>query len=60
VLIDGPYLAGTGAHVGRTYDVAPDGAHFLMIKEGGSTGLPAVIHVVLNWQEELKRLMPMN
>jgi serine/threonine-protein kinase len=59
VLIDGPYLAGTGAHVGRTYDVAPDGARFLMIKEGGSTGLP-VINVVLNWQEELKRLIPMN
>jgi hypothetical protein len=61
VLIDGPYLAGTGAHVGRTYDVTPDGSRFLMITAGdGSTGLPPMIHVVLKWSEELKRLMSTN
>jgi hypothetical protein len=57
MLIDGPYLGGTGAHVGRTYDVARDGSRFLMVKDDGA-GVPPVIHVVLNWGEDLKRLLP--
>jgi serine/threonine-protein kinase len=61
VLIDGPYLGATGAHVGRTYDVAPAAARFLMIREGGgTTGAPPVIDMVVNWPEELKRLLPTN
>ena len=46
----------------RTYDVFPDGQRFLMIKEGPATddgSVPlAQITVVLNWFEELKRLVP--
>jgi serine/threonine-protein kinase len=44
---------------GRTYDVSPDGQRFLMIKEGaaGETSVPQLV-VVLNWFEELKRLVP--
>jgi serine/threonine-protein kinase len=59
MLIAGPYLGGTGSHVGRTYDVTRDGSRFLMVKDDGG-GVPPVIHVVLNWSEELKRLLPLD
>jgi len=39
------------------YDVTPDGQRFLMIKENEQDGRYTRIHVVLNWAEELKRLM---
>ena len=48
----------------RTYDLAPDGQRFLMVKEGAATddsAAPAVqIHVVLNWFEELRARVPVN
>ena len=59
------YYAGDSGGVGPllnpTYDVARDG-RFLMIKEQGAqatTASPSII-VVLNWFEELKRLVPGN
>ena len=55
------YLLGTGG--GRTYDVAQDGQRFLIIKEGGGdddTSAQPQIIVVLNWHEELKRLVPVD
>jgi hypothetical protein len=41
------------------YDVAPDGKRFLMLKPGvaPSRRVPE-LHVVVNWIEELKRLVP--
>ena len=45
----------------RRFDIAPDGQRFLMIKEGRTTledAAPPQINVVLNWSEELKRLVP--
>ena len=39
------------------YDVTPDGQRFLMI-ERDQESTPTQIHVVLNWFEELKRLVP--
>jgi Tol biopolymer transport system component len=42
----------------RTYDVAPDGRRFLMIKSVGETTTPASVVVVQNWFDELKRLVP--
>ena len=42
---------------GRTYDVSPDGKRFLTIKESPSGDLVGFV-VVLNWFEELKRLVP--
>ena len=51
------------AYPGRTYDIAPDGQRFLMIKEGGGadqTAAPPQIIVVQHWTEELKRLVPVN
>jgi serine/threonine-protein kinase len=41
------------------YDVTPDGQRFLMVKESEHEGSsPTQINVVLNWTEELKRLVP--
>jgi serine/threonine-protein kinase len=47
---------------GRTYDVSPDGSRFLMVRNAApSTGASAPqLVVVLNWQEELKRLAPVD
>ena len=46
--------------LGRTYDISPDGKRFLMIKEGGpgDETEPTQLILVLNWFEELKRLVP--
>ncbi len=58
VVFDGQYSLDTAAGHPR-YGVSPDGQHFLMLKrEEGDQ--PAEIHVVLNWFEELKRLVPTN
>jgi hypothetical protein len=40
-----------------TFDISPDGAHFLMI-EITPVQRANKLHVVLNWFEELKRLVP--
>jgi len=45
---------GAGDH--RMYDVAVDG-RFLMVVDRGSPS-ETQLHVVLNWFEELKRLVP--
>jgi eukaryotic-like serine/threonine-protein kinase len=42
--------------VGRPYDISPDGRRFLMIRNDTMSGA-ATINVVLNWTEELKRLV---
>ncbi len=58
VLFEGAYVRAGG---GRTYDVAPDGQQFLMIKESGGTedtsAAPTIV-LVQNWFEELRRLVP--
>jgi eukaryotic-like serine/threonine-protein kinase len=59
-LFEGPYGAAPN-QTGRTYDIAPDGRRFLMIKAGGSAdqaAVPASLVVVQNWREELMRLAP--
>ncbi len=56
-----PYLSPPVGLAGRTYDVSRDGQRFLMIKDtpaGDPNAAPATIEVVLNWSEELKRLVP--
>jgi len=47
------YIGGPG----RSYDVAPDGQRFLMIKAAGTEQAPSMV-VVLNWLEELKAKLP--
>jgi len=56
----GGYFVGAGNAVGRTYDISPDGERFLMIKESDETSSTEEFVVVLNWFEELKRLVPTN
>jgi serine/threonine-protein kinase len=49
------------ADIGRSYDIAPDGQRFLMIKEGSRTDRTAAARsliVVQHWDEELTRLLP--
>ncbi len=41
-----------------SYDVAPDGKRFIMIKEDPAESGPAHVNVVLNWFEEVKRRVP--
>jgi serine/threonine-protein kinase len=57
VLFEGPYAMGSGG--GNNYDVTPDGQRFLMIRRDFGPA-PTQINVVLNWAEELKRLVPTN
>jgi Tol biopolymer transport system component len=40
------------------YDVSADGQRFLMLKPAGQAQASTQINVVLNWTEELKRLVP--
>jgi eukaryotic-like serine/threonine-protein kinase len=58
-LFDGrTFLRTTTTGLGRTYDVAKDG-RFLMVKEPAADRTPSIaMVVVLNWFEELKRLVP--
>ena len=53
----GGYVAGGGRRIGRSYDISPDGERFLMIKESDETSSTEFV-VILNWFEELKRLVP--
>ena len=59
-LFEGRYGAAANQS-GRTYDIAPNGRRFLMIKAGDSAdqrAVPTSLVVVQNWREELKRLVP--
>jgi len=57
LLFEGSYVGGPGS--GRDYDVTPDGQRFLMVRvKGGEQAAPTQMDVVLNWFEELKRLVP--
>jgi serine/threonine-protein kinase len=44
------------ADIYPNYDISPDGNRFVMVRRDSSP--PREIHVVLNWFEELKRLVP--
>ena len=62
-LFEGRYGPPTAFHYGRTYDVSADGRRFLMIKGTAvddPNGTQASMVVVLNWTEELKRLVPVD
>ena len=56
-LFEGSYTVSTNnPNYLQYYDISPDGQQFLMIKR--TEGSTAQINVVLNWFEELKRLVP--
>ncbi len=49
------YSSGAGP-----YDVSPGGERFLMVLENETAETMELHHVVLNWDQELKRLVPTN
>ena len=51
LLFEHRYAVGTVTFA--NYDVAPDGEHFVMVKEESGASR---LNVVLNWSDELKRL----
>ena len=55
MLFEGKYVQYPIAR--RPYDIAPDG-RLLMIKGADNQAPETQINVVLNWFEELKRLVP--
>ena len=55
-LFEGDYYFGGASSLGRTCDVSRDGQRFLMITQDAARATSLAI--VLNWQEELKRLAP--
>ncbi len=56
VLFRGGYAGGVAGPEGRLYDLAPDGARFVMIDTGGTT--TDSFRVVLNWDQELLERVP--
>jgi serine/threonine-protein kinase len=59
-LFERPYMMNGSGLARANYDVSPDGQRFLMLKpvEQEQEQKPTQINVVLNWTEELKRLVP--
>jgi Tol biopolymer transport system component len=58
VLFEGQYVSHSDPPGVQYYDISPDGKRFLMMKEGDPADTQSQINVVLNWFEELKRLVP--
>ena len=58
-LFTGPYASSvdSASAAQAWYDISPDGEHFLMI-ENTSSQSDVELHVILDWHEELKRLVP--
>jgi hypothetical protein len=54
MIFKGPYI-NVG---GFSYDVAPNGNRFLVLKPQYDDSKVRELHVVTNWFEELKRLVP--
>jgi hypothetical protein len=57
LLFDQPYAHDAVLARAATYDVAPDGQHFLMLKEDTQSS-QLQLRVVLNWTAELKSRVP--
>jgi eukaryotic-like serine/threonine-protein kinase len=57
LLFEGRYEVSFLVSGQRFYDVSPDGQRFLMVKSDTPT-TPRQLHLVVNWFEELKRLVP--
>ena len=58
-LFEERYLSNRLSYARANYDVSPDGQRFLMLKPvEQEKAAPTQINVVLNWTEELKRLVP--
>jgi len=60
LLFEGRYVSHSTPPGMQYYDIHPDGQRFLMMKEGELPEGQGQINVILNWFEELKRLVPTN
>jgi Tol biopolymer transport system component len=60
VLFEREYASVPFPATGVAYDVSADGQRFLMVKEVEQSAAPVQIQVIVNWFEELKRLVPVN
>jgi hypothetical protein len=58
MLFEGSYVKTTATIGYPYYDISPDGKRFLMLKENVQLSPRNQIEIVLNWFEELKRLVP--
>jgi len=59
LLLEAPRVSlTTFGNQGADYSVSPDGQRFLMVRAREQPQTPTQINVVLNWFEELKRLVP--
>ena len=56
LLFEGRYKGGWPW--GRNYDIAPDDKRFIMITVEEQKEKPTQINMILNWSEELKRIVP--
>jgi len=59
ILFEGRYVSHSSTPGYQYYDISPDGKRFLMMKEDTAVE-QSQINVILNWFEELKRLVPTN
>jgi hypothetical protein len=57
LLFERHYVASPQSHLAN-YDVSLDGQRFLMIKASEQESAAAQLNVVLNWSDELRRLVP--
>ncbi len=63
LLIKEGYLTVPAGNPGRSYDISSDGQRFLLLKAGDGSGqvaAPASLIVIQHFDEELKRLVPVN
>ena len=58
MMFEGTFKAAAASMNGRSFAPLPDGRHFVMARAGSSSDPPHEIRVVLNWYDELKRLVP--
>ena len=57
-LFEGRFLPASSSYdFASSYDISPNGQRFLMIKREQNL-VPTELIVILNWFEELKRLVP--
>jgi hypothetical protein len=54
IVLEGPYINVPG----RSYDISADGKRFLVILDEGTEEFSRHVEVVLNWFDELERLVP--
>ena len=40
------------------YEVSPDGQSFAIVEGGTAGGIAGELHVIVNWSDELERLVP--